>query len=402
MVSSVWAYTDVHPPAALSSPIPAVLAICPDTAPIGRVMAALTSVGLRTVLLHSGVLSPRPQIVREATAAHAAAHDRDETLHSATRTETTFQTALHLEQQSQVTFREAVTMATGTDDDTYNHAPLMSSTEHLHRRAAFLRSLQLGEVDVVITTENNARGLDIPGLLLSVLLFSPDLSRDFVHLVGRVGRVGMPGLVVSVVSEREVMHCLPKHAQCLSLELQEWVRVPSTSIVAPGQELVRHAATDTTNDATAAIMAAASAVKPERLTTVHWVPAMLELLRTARLSCPSAIHSWGVPSVDSTAPQILSPLLQAVSRAREPVATPVIATTSIPLWPAVLALPASSATARVISGKSLQLAQRLKAEQRSQRRHQRAREDLSVRFSPTLAKASPSASVSLAAVDTVL
>jgi hypothetical protein len=368
-------------------------------------MAALTAVGLRAVLLHAGVLSPRPHSVREAAVAHSAAQDgHSPTVLGATRTDTTFQAALHLEQQSQATASEELASgkesATGTDDAVNNHVPLMSSAEHLHRRAAFLRSLQRGEMDVVITTENNARGLDIPGLLLSVLLFSPDLSRDYVHLAGRVGRVGMPGLVVSVVSEREVLHCLPKHAHCLSLDLQEWARVPpASSLSGQGHDV----ATDAANDATTTIMAAARAAKLEQLATPHWVPAMVHLLRMARLSVSSSISprsSWDLPPVDSAAPHT-SPLLQAVTRSREPGTNPVNATTSVSLWPAVLALPAPTATARVISGKSLQLAQRLKAEQRLQRRHQRAREDLSVRFSPALAKALSSASAS-AAVETVL
>ncbi|KAJ1931993.1 hypothetical protein GGF37_007207 [Kickxella alabastrina] len=52
---------------------------------------------------------------------------------------------------------------------------------------------------VYLATEEAARGLDIPGTALVLILDIPKSSASYAHLAGRTGRFGRPGTVVSVV-----------------------------------------------------------------------------------------------------------------------------------------------------------------------------------------------------------
>jgi ATP-dependent RNA helicase DeaD len=64
-------------------------------------------------------------------------------------------------------------------------------------RALVLQRLIKGELNVVVTTEVAARGIDIPSLTHVVNLDLPSSPQHYVHRAGRCGRAGRPGIVLS-------------------------------------------------------------------------------------------------------------------------------------------------------------------------------------------------------------
>lgn len=70
------------------------------------------------------------------------------------------------------------------------------------RRRA-LADFKADKIQVLITTEVAARGLDIKGLDQVVNYNLPYLAEDYVHRVGRTGRAGNPGQAISFVSREE-------------------------------------------------------------------------------------------------------------------------------------------------------------------------------------------------------
>ena len=70
------------------------------------------------------------------------------------------------------------------------------------RRRA-LADFKAGKVQVLVSTEVAARGLDIQGLEYVVNFNLPFLAEDYVHRIGRTGRAGQKGHAISFVSRQE-------------------------------------------------------------------------------------------------------------------------------------------------------------------------------------------------------
>jgi superfamily II DNA/RNA helicase len=68
------------------------------------------------------------------------------------------------------------------------------------RRAA-LDSFRLGKIDVLVSTDLAARGLDIPGLSHIIALDVPEDKEVYIHRCGRTGRAGKRGVMVSIGDE---------------------------------------------------------------------------------------------------------------------------------------------------------------------------------------------------------
>ncbi|WP_133405746.1 DEAD/DEAH box helicase [Parashewanella tropica] len=71
-----------------------------------------------------------------------------------------------------------------------------------NRRRA-LREFTEGKLQVLVSTEVAARGLDIPNLEYVVNYDLPFLAEDYVHRIGRTGRAGKTGVAISFVSREE-------------------------------------------------------------------------------------------------------------------------------------------------------------------------------------------------------
>jgi superfamily II DNA/RNA helicase len=68
------------------------------------------------------------------------------------------------------------------------------------RRSGVLADFKEGLVDVLVTTDLAARGIDVPGLEVVVNYDLPRSADDYVHRIGRTGRAGASGVAVSFVS----------------------------------------------------------------------------------------------------------------------------------------------------------------------------------------------------------
>ena len=70
-------------------------------------------------------------------------------------------------------------------------------------RAQLLQEVQSGKVQLLISTEETARGIDLPDLSHVIIMHSPDSANSYLHMAGRTGRLGRPGTVISIVSYDE-------------------------------------------------------------------------------------------------------------------------------------------------------------------------------------------------------
>lgn len=70
-------------------------------------------------------------------------------------------------------------------------------------RSQTLERLRDGKLNVVVTTDVAARGIDIPDLELVVSLGVPEDPERYVHRAGRTGRMGREGTVVTLAGPRD-------------------------------------------------------------------------------------------------------------------------------------------------------------------------------------------------------
>jgi superfamily II DNA/RNA helicase len=94
-----------------------------------------------------------------------------------------------------------------------------------HERTKFLADFRKGGaegVQLVVATEETARGLDFPGLPC-VFLGTPAClldPRTYLHLAGRTARNGQPGVVISIITEQE-LPLIRKIEAWLKIRMQE-------------------------------------------------------------------------------------------------------------------------------------------------------------------------------------
>ncbi len=74
------------------------------------------------------------------------------------------------------------------------------------RRTEVLAQLKDSRLDVLVTTDLAARGIDIPGLQVVVNYDLPRSADDYVHRIGRTGRAGADGLAVSFTTAGTEAH----------------------------------------------------------------------------------------------------------------------------------------------------------------------------------------------------
>jgi superfamily II DNA/RNA helicase len=70
-------------------------------------------------------------------------------------------------------------------------------------RRANLKKFREGKIDMLISTDLAARGLDLEGLGRVINYHLPQQLENYLHRVGRTARAGRAGLVVNLVTERD-------------------------------------------------------------------------------------------------------------------------------------------------------------------------------------------------------
>lgn len=87
-------------------------------------------------------------------------------------------------------------------------------------RLAVMENFKTGKVKMLITTDVNARGIDIPGVDYVVNYDLPDIAEQYVHRVGRTGRGVNRGHAISFCSTEE-KPLLQEIQQYVGKEIQE-------------------------------------------------------------------------------------------------------------------------------------------------------------------------------------
>jgi superfamily II DNA/RNA helicase len=82
------------------------------------------------------------------------------------------------------------------------HAVLHGGMSKYERQMA-LKNFRKGSLNVLVSSDVAARGLDIKGLTHIFNFDLPTLSEDYLHRVGRTGRMGAAGVAISIVTEEE-------------------------------------------------------------------------------------------------------------------------------------------------------------------------------------------------------
>lgn len=72
-----------------------------------------------------------------------------------------------------------------------------------NERRTNLKSFKDGKVDILVSTDLGARGLDLSNIGRVVNFHLPQQLENYLHRVGRVARAGKAGLVINLVTERD-------------------------------------------------------------------------------------------------------------------------------------------------------------------------------------------------------
>eukprot|EP00045_Choanoeca_perplexa_P011139 m.116884 g.116884 ORF g.116884 m.116884 type:complete len:527 (+) comp15524_c0_seq1:163-1743(+) len=133
----------------------------------------------------------------------------------------------------------AMLRTTAIADDGHSAPPMMLRAEalytHVHgvkpaeaqvRRQAIVNriaSASDSQPYVIVVNMDTARGLDLPGVEMAVLVGTPRTHSDYQHIAGRVGRAGCQGKVVTVGYDGKQTVRIKKMAASLKVDLMRMI-----------------------------------------------------------------------------------------------------------------------------------------------------------------------------------
>ncbi|KAF4532062.1 hypothetical protein B566_EDAN016134 [Ephemera danica] len=79
----------------------------------------------------------------------------------------------------------------------------ISAGLHLQERDAILTKFAKGELDVIVSSDALARGIDIPCVDCVVSYDAPQLTQQYVHRMGRTGRAGRKGTAITLLGPQQ-------------------------------------------------------------------------------------------------------------------------------------------------------------------------------------------------------
>jgi superfamily II DNA/RNA helicase len=94
---------------------------------------------------------------------------------------------------------------------------------HQQVRERVMASFRKGKLDVLVSTDVAARGLDIAGLSHVVNYDTPEDDKAYVHRIGRTGRAGAAGVAITFVAwnERETAELIRRRLELTELPVEE-------------------------------------------------------------------------------------------------------------------------------------------------------------------------------------
>jgi superfamily II DNA/RNA helicase len=104
----------------------------------------------------------------------------------------------------------------------YTHVHGVKPAEAQVRRQAIVNRIATANSSqpyVIVVNMDTARGLDLPGVEMAVLVGTPRTHSDYQHIAGRVGRAGCQGTVVTVGYDAKQTVRIKKMAASLKVEL---------------------------------------------------------------------------------------------------------------------------------------------------------------------------------------
>ncbi len=123
-------------------------------------------------------------------------------------------------QRAMVFVHRNLTAETIASKLSHHHVPvadLHGAFDKMDRKKA-MDDFRSGKVQIMITSDIAARGLDIPGVSHVLNVDAPSQSKDYLHRVGRTGRAGAKGVAVSLLTEPET-RLVRRYATELGIEL---------------------------------------------------------------------------------------------------------------------------------------------------------------------------------------
>ena len=95
--------------------------------------------------------------------------------------------------------------------------PLYGAAEKSRRKQA-MDAFHQGRIQMLVASDVGSRGLDVDELSCVINLDLPESEKDYLHRAGRCGRMGRHGIVISIVTPREVAN-LEKIAKKLDISV---------------------------------------------------------------------------------------------------------------------------------------------------------------------------------------
>ena len=109
---------------------------------------------------------------------------------------------------------------------------VIHSNKGQNARINAIQEFENGDIDVLVTTDVSARGIDINDVSHVINFEVPKVYIDYVHRVGRTGRAGKKGVAFTLVNKAEFLH-IKKVEDLIQQEIPEFfmpkeVEVPDT------------------------------------------------------------------------------------------------------------------------------------------------------------------------------
>lgn len=103
-------------------------------------------------------------------------------------------------------------------------AAVIHSKKSQGARTKALRQFKSGEIQVLVTTDLLARGIDIEFLPCVINYELPRSPKDYIHRIGRTGRAESPGEAISLVAPDE-----EHHFRVIQKKMGKWVNTTDTA-----------------------------------------------------------------------------------------------------------------------------------------------------------------------------